>query len=395
MNQYSAAASALGYVYQFWVALLLALQDETRSVLIESLDDVEVVREDGGRLLFQLKHVGSEANLTDMSPDLWKTIRVWADQWNDPALRDADFILMTTGSAPTDGVTSLMKDPRPHVATIVERLTDICSRSANDALQPAFESFLALSDAERREFVRRIRVVDRSQDIEDVEEELLKRLAIVVQREHRPQALAMLEGWWLRLAIRHLRDGIPINCGLVFSRVRDIAHSFGPHSLPVTYANTNPPEDVDPHSDARPFVLQLRAIDVNLKRVENAIFDYYRAFEQRAKWVREDLLVEEDLGEYEDRLVEEWDRVRLAIMDELPHDASNEDELKHVGRKILTWMELEADERIREGVTAGFVIRGSYHILANAGPECRVWWHPDFPNRVAGVLGLQAEGVEG
>lgn len=393
MTRYSAAASAIGYLYQFRLALLLALQDETRSVLIEALDDVEVVEGDGGKLLFQLKHVDVGANLSDLSRDLWKTLRVWADQYPSLASENVHFMLVTTGTAQDGSVAALLREPHRHVAQILERLENLSAKSENQHLQPAFAAYRRLTAAQQRELVLRTRVIDGYEDIQQVEKSLLERLAIAVPPDHREPALESLEGWWLKVAINSVRSSSPIPCAVVFSKVRDIGWSYSPLSLPVSLTHAVPEEEIDPEKDTRPFVLQLKALSVDLKRIENAILDYYRAFEQRAKWVREDLIVEDDLGEYEDRLVDEWDRMRLVIADELEGPPASEDALRKAGRKLLAWMELQADQRIRPGVADGFIIRGSYHILADAGPDCRVWWHPHFPQRVAEILGLSSEGA--
>lgn len=369
------------------MALLLALSEEDRSVLIESLDDVETVEDDGGRKLLQLKHVDGAASLTDMSPDLWKTIRVWATHWQSGEMDEVEFLLITTATAPVDSIPSLMRDPRRHVSKILAELERAANTSKNEALAPSFKAFLALPSSDRRELVLRMRVVDQAEDILAIEDRLLERIALVVPPEHRHHALHRLEGWWMPVAIEHLRKGSPIRSSSVFAKVRDIGWSFGPSALPIDYRNATPEDEIDAAQDDRPFVLQLKAISVNLKRIERAILDYYRAYEQRARWVREDLIIEQDLGEYESRLVDEWERMRLTMADEIPRDATDA-QLEAAGKAILKWMEWTADVRIRPDVAEGFLMRGSYHILANRGPGARIWWHPDFPNRVADILGI-------
>lgn len=43
----------------------------------------------------------------------------------------------------------------------------------------------------------------------------------------------------------------------------------------------------------------------------------------------------------------------------------NELDYKKFGRKVFNWMEQEADIRIRSQVTEPYVMRGSYHMLAD------------------------------
>jgi hypothetical protein len=128
----------------------------------------------------------------------------------------------------------------------------------------------------------------------------------------------------------------------------------------------------------------LRAIDVGISRIEKAMLDYYRAFEQRSRWAREELLVGDEVELYETRLVDEWERFSLAITEELGSEVS-ELELKKAGRQIFNWMEQNADIRIRPNVAEPYVMRGSFHLLADESTP-RVWWHPQFVERLNQIL---------
>lgn len=46
-----------------------------------------------------------------------------------------------------------------------------------------------------------------------------------------------------------------------------------------------------------------------------ALRDYYRAFRQRASWIRNNLLYINELERYEQRLIDEWEHA-FAIMEE-------------------------------------------------------------------------------
>lgn len=393
-SDFSAAAPSLGYLYQLRFGLWSALEDEQLTIRLEVLDDVEVISPEGGRAFLQLKHVKAKASLTDSSPDLWKTLRVWSQHKKDGHLHESDaLLLITTGLAPAGSIAEMLRSTEESVNQITHRLEKVAHSSKNKSLEPAFRAFLSLSEAERRGLVSQIRIIDDSTRIGDLASKIEQRLALVVNPEHRTGARQRLEGWWHDAAIRHLegqRRSLP--CAEVFAKARDIAASFGPQALPIDFLEATPVDGFDALSDRRPFVLQLKAVGASLGRIEKAIRDYYRAFEQRARWARENLIDDGELAQYEDRLIDEWERVRLALENEIKMDSAAEEELKATGRKVLTWVELEADVRIRERVTEAYVMRGSYHMLANTGPEHRVWWHPRFRDRVEEILGIEMGG---
>jgi hypothetical protein len=136
--------------------------------------------------------------------------------------------------------------------------------------------------------------------------------------------------------------------------------------------------------------MQLREIGISSSRIRNAILDYYRAFEQRSEWARENLVVPREIEDYEDRLVDEWSRYRDVVFEELDGNSA-EDVLLQAGRELYKWADQQSGNyeslRIRARVTEPYVTRGSFHILADAVPEPRVYWHPRFLDRLGQLLG--------
>ncbi len=104
-GEYSAVSSALGYFYQVRYALLEALRRLRTgygfNVSIETLDDVVFDSSADPLEIFQLKHhINKAANLTDASPDLWKTLRIRCEaSAADRIPAGTVFILITTASA--------------------------------------------------------------------------------------------------------------------------------------------------------------------------------------------------------------------------------------------------------------------------------------------------------
>lgn len=132
-----------------------------------------------------------------------------------------------------------------------------------------------------------------------------------------------------------------------------------------------------PGTDFRSRVLA----EVSHKRILSAVRDYYRAYEQRSRWVREDLLLTGELSKYERRLIEEWELVFDRAKDELGDEAAEELKTK-MAKEIYAWVE-SADFPVRPRVREKSITRGSYHMLANS---LRVGWHPDFERRLRAVL---------
>lgn len=390
---HSAGPQAIGYLHQARYALLRILESdepEKTSVMIEGLDDVEVQGQNGVVELDQLKHhISEKASLTDKSPDLWKTIKVWSDYFTSNR-NEADSLslnLVTTAEAPDESAASVLREESSQdIEEVDQLLLDAAETSKNEALEDAFESYKDISKKDRKNILKSITVYDESYTIEEASERIKRILLYSVDKKYLDNAFSRLEGWWFDRVVRQIigRKNTPIQGASVISKLHSIADQFRAENLPIDFSNTYlDPGDREEY-ESRMFVKQLEVVAANAARVKNAIIDFYRAFQQRSKWVSEDLVFDNELEKYERKLIEEWERRKAAYEDEVDKESS-EKELKELGRKILRWVELEADIPIRPKVEEKYVVRGSYHMLADEKPP-RVHWHPEFENRVEEIL---------
>jgi hypothetical protein len=195
-----------------------------------------------------------------------------------------------------------------------------------------------------------------------------------------------LEGWWFERVVQHLlnKSKEPLTFQEVHRRCWSITVQFKEDDLPTDYRNAVPDDVVNPKTDQRIFVHQLRILSTSDARIKKAILDYYRAFAQRASWVRNQLLIDDELEHYEQRLIDAWETLKLSLEDEHLSLQALESECLHVGRELLKWMETRANIKIRPHVEDGFIMRGSYHILADTTTP-RVHWHPKFIERIAQI----------
>ncbi len=166
------------------------------------------------------------------------------------------------------------------------------------------------------------------------------------------------------------------------NRIRD---QLSDESLPVDDDIMRATVDASGYMD-RPFVEQLNIIGVNQNRVLHAIRNYYRAFEQRSRWMRENLLYVGELDRYEERLVEEWDLLFQQMRDDLGDDAA-ENEMTREAQILYKWVETGAHATIRRGVTEPAIARGTYQMLAD---DLRVGWHLEFRERLQALLSTAA-----
>lgn len=390
-KDFAAANSALGYLYQVRYALYLILRESfERNISIENLDDVAFETEGKPIELLQLKHkVSRAANLTDGSSDLWKTIRVWSELLKSGEIKLPGVILtlVTTGNVPNGSIASLLKDDQNrNPSEAIERLNQYIKYSDNKSNERSYEAFLSLTDEQKKQLISSIYIVDSSPDILKTEDLIKKKLLVATRKQYINSLYERLEGWWFKKVINHLINdsSSPILAEEVHIRINEITDQLRPDSLPIDFLHEEP-EDILSY-DQRRFVQQLKLLAISNNRIRKAIMDYYRAFCQRSKWIEENLIGFDELEAYERVLYEEWEE-QFEIAKEGIESWEDEDELIKCGRSVYNWMVKDAEIPIRKNCTQLYVMRGSYHILADKEDgDLLLGWHPDFIQRLEKVL---------
>jgi len=379
-GEHSAAAAAIGYLYQTqWplVELVRRSRDEPEcQVALELLDDVVWSGDGLAAELVQAKHHTSRAGgLGDMAIDLWRTLGVWMDAHTPGDPYGPTLTLVTTSVASLGSAAHALRTDSYDDKLARELLERAATQSASVATKPARERFMSLSGAARSAFVARMRVLDGAPGIIDLDDELRKELHLVVPRGHEDVFVGLVWDWWLRQATGLLRRVIRTVSGLdlraAIDRIRD---GFSENNLPTTV----PREAFDRGTVAsyagRVFVRQLDLVDPPPVILQRSIQDYYRAVTQSAAWIENNLVDLPEVTKFKADLRDEWDRVFAWAVSRLPPDASDGDR-REAGKRILEQCLESTDVAIRPRYREAFYFRGKLHELAD---ERLVGWHPQF-----------------
>lgn len=393
-SPFSAAEQGLGYIFQPRFALLKILElPESSAVFLEKEDDIEFLHESGIRSLGSLKHKAGGDKLTNLSIDFWKSVRIWLAYYRKTGgiASKGHFLLFSTAELSEGTFLSLFTESAADDDDRVEHARAVLATSTSALIGKIREELEQLSEDELNDFYSRITIIDATPRITDLPALINVHLR-TIRRESRVAVFERLEGWWMDLAIKMLSGERkePIYGYEVSDKLSAIAEEYRNDNLPITFRGRLPEGQIDVANDPRLFVEQLRVLDLSATRIRSAIIDYYRAFEQRSNWARESLLISGEIEEYEDRLVDEWSRYREIVFERLS-DTGNDEACLVAGKELYRWAEMETTMlRIRERVTEPFVVRGAFHILANASPRPRVYWHPRFLDRLQQLLGIAA-----
>ena len=393
-SPYSAAEQGLGYIYQARFALLKVFElPEETSFLLEKEDDVDFDDASGRKSLISLKHKAVGDTVTDLATDFWKSVRIWLAHYkaNGKISCDSRFMLFTTAKVSVNSVLTKFADDDVDGKARNQAVKEPLEKSKSQLVATLREELATLTPTELDDFYSRITIADGALRITEIPDTIINQYLRIIRRESRLILFERLEGWWMDQAIQLLAGErtAPITGIEAFDKLSSMAEEYRNDNLPITFRQRQP-DEIDIANDPRLFVDQLRALNISTTRLRNAIVDYYRAFEQRSSWARENLLVSNEIEEYEDRLIDEWSRYKEVTFETIT-DKSDDAACLAAGRELYRWAELEtASLRIRERVTEPYVVRGTFHILANARPLPYVHWHPRFLAELARILGKAA-----
>ncbi|MHC5202470.1 ABC-three component system protein [Myroides sp. LJL119] len=388
MTDFSAKEPSLGYIYQIKYALLLLLKNsrtlEKPILKIECLDDIDITDINTTNLYQTKLHIKSKANLTDSSVDFWKTIRIWSQYIYDGTI-DIDqtvLNLITTENIPPTSILYKLKENvlnDAELVDIVKKLDLIAVSSTNDSTKKGREEYQKLCIESKKKLIQRIRIFDNSVDISDIDAKIKKELIHSCYPNQLDAFLELLDGWWLGKAIKNLMGEIDsIKSEELQIKISSIRDSFQSDNLPNHFPEQMEISDEDVNNFKEKNLLkqlELISIGLNSRTVKRAISDFRRAFEQRSKWLRLQLLNPEEEEEYDKRLKDYWKNIFDLMSDEA--DGKVDDELKKLGKEFyLTQFASSCPQiKIREKFNEDYLTRGSYQILSD---EKKIGWHPNF-----------------
>ncbi len=385
---FSAKEPSLGYFYQIKYALLILLTHsrelDNPKIRIENLDDIEIEDVNTLHLLQTKLHIKNKANLTDASVDFWKTIRIWSEHINNNLI-DLDttiFNLITTEEIPTTSLLFKFKSNitlDSEVLDIIKSLDKISVESSNKTNGKAYLAYQSLSVENKKNLIKRIRILDNSIGIIEIDNKIKKELIYSTYPSSLDAFLEILDGWWFAKSIENLTSQIDfISSSELQLKIANISESFQadnlPNHFPVQLEITD--EDVESLKE-RTFLKQLELIKIqsNSKTLKRAISDFRRAFEQRSKWLRLHILNPDEEEQYDVKLYDYWKNIFDIMCDE--SEEKDIDELIELGKGfyIEQFAKSCPQIKIREKFNEDYLTRGSYHMLADSK---KIGWHPNY-----------------
>ncbi|MFC8174961.1 ABC-three component system protein [Streptomyces sp. NPDC057325] len=386
-SAHEASASALGYLFQAQFALLELLRGQEErpdgAISLELHDDV-AWDEDGLPVdLLQVKHhIRGVRTLGDKDDDVWRTIQSWIDT-HQPGDKDGPILtLVTTQQARPGSAMAALRAPDPQPVQALKLLITAAQESEAKGTKDARVAFLKLPPAQRAVFVQRMRIIDGTPSIDDLDAQVRVKLRAALPDGHADSFMRQLWAWWYEQTVEMLQKRhTSVSVTRLMQRISRIRDDYTSDRLPTLVSREDfPPEAEAELTDLR-FVHQLHWVGAG-RQLNKAMVDYYRAYTQTVAWLEDDLVGLDELARFEENLSDEWQREFDWMLDDLPDDATDREQ-EQAGRALLRKTLDQTRYRIREAYDEAFFSRGKHHELADRG---RIGWHPDFEARVKDLI---------
>jgi hypothetical protein len=379
-DKYNASPSLAGYMFQCRLALLFGLQmlkkKPNGQISIEKFDDVAFDNDDVADCLIQAKHHIAPKSLSDVSVDVWKTMRIWIEQFKQGAIMASDlrFNLITTATASSGSAMELLR-PGAGADAVTEAyklLNQAAKDSKNKDSLSGRIAFLELTLEEAETLLARISVLDCHPNLVDVMDEIEGEL-ILLSPDHVSTVAEYLEGWWLGVVGKCLltegNASIPVQHIII--KASEIGNLFKQNGLPVDDPGTLGAKDYTIDDESAVFVKQMRAVKLSEKAIHRGVQDYYRAAAQRSKWARENLLLDGEASKYDSGLRDRFERKFDADVEDL--NQQDDESAAKFGRQMCHWAS-QQEVQFRN-VVETWITAGSFHSLSD---RLEIGWHPDY-----------------
>lgn len=382
-SQHNAKGPMAGYLYQCRIALFqgmeMAKKKPNGSISIERFDDVAFENDNVAECLIQAKHHVNGGDLGDKSTDVWKTIRIWAQETHSDPLfpTKTKLVLLTTSTAPDGSAMEKLRAATEDTERdkACDQLVSAAKDSNNKQTKIGREAFLNLNEANRRALVFAIEVYDNAPNLIDMREEIEGQLIFTVP-DHVELIADHLEGWWFSIIANSLvqdeTSSIPVQH--ILRKIYEIAGHIQRKQLPILEEKLSDIKEYTDEDEDRVFVKQMRLIKVSNNAVHRGVSDYYRAQTQRSQWARENLLLDGESTKFDLKLVDQWGRKYEQEMD--INAPSSKDAKEAVGKNLFYWAQ-ESQIPFRN-VVETWITAGSFHALAD---RVKLGWHPDFKDK--------------
>lgn len=395
--QHTAGAQAIGFDYQFYYFMLLALElHQGQKIGFEVKDDVHIDKEDGTTNLFQTKHTvlensnGSKQNLTTLDVDLWKTLSNWTDfikENKENYLDKHSFVLVTNKNEKNNDFIKLLtnfKAEKDH-DKIVEKLKELKTKTTDETIQKYIDNLSTLDNTKLSAFLSKL-------SIETGVDEIIKRvknkiLERCVQDRYVEPIFEKLCSNFQEAKYTDIKDRKKFEISFndfknKFGKCFQIA--FQEKSLPKREMPILLPEDLENQTFIKQLI-DIGEIQSGSKYIEEYTTQMLKTLNHFSFWVDENFVLPTDMDDFKKNSIQIWANEFRAKYRQIENKISSgtlindlENDIKNLGIELVDYLRKQ-DLAIPSYPAIGVEFsNGHYYALSD---KLEIGWHFDWENK--------------
>lgn len=394
-EQHLAGASSIGFDYQFYYFVCVALQLKHGQIAgFEVKDDIHIQKNDGTTILYQSKHTtvtnpdGSSAKLTTFDRDLWKTLSTWVGmiKTQPSILSSHSFCLVTNKSAGYNQfleALTLFKTDKD-IDKIIENLNVLKSKTTDEDLKGYLTHILKLAKGKLKQFFLKLSFATGNDDIiKDIKRIIYENIrnSNLVDSVYEKLITNILEAKYLDIKNRKKFEISFDDFNKKFGNCFRVAFENRP--LPKRSFTIALPDKLEEQK----FIQQLLDIG-ELKYNSPKIIDYttqmLQAINQFSYWIDNNFLLHTDLKEFEKNSIRIWKnefdskfrQIERKIESSTPMTELEED-IKKLALELFDYIKRH-DLTLLENSLGLELSNGHFYSLSDS-PE--IGWHYDWQKK--------------
>ncbi|MFV8442183.1 hypothetical protein [Flavobacterium sp. LB2P44] len=398
-EQHTAGPQAIGFDYQFYYFMLLALDLKFgQKIGFEVKDDVHIDKEDGTTVLYQAKHTiiknskGNPQNLKDLDTDLWKTLSNWVDFINadksSDFLKKHTFILVTNKSENNNNfITTLNAFKADNESDKVKlKIAELGNKTQDVTLKKYFKNVSKLSKSKLELFLKNLTIETGENEIID---KIKKRILEKYYQENLVEPI--FEKFSSELNLSKFLD---IRSGKKFEITgEDFAKRFGKCFKVVTEIRSLPkrefpillPDDLESQIFIKQ-LLDIGEVQTGSSDIRNYTMQMLKFLNNFTYWSdEENFLGLTDVEEFKKDSILRWGNEFKAKYRQIERQVNNgssieelEDDIKNLGVDLIDYIRRQ-DLSIPGYSDLGIEFsNGHYYALSD---KLEIGWHFDWGNK--------------
>ena len=390
-EKHTAGAQSVGYDYQFYYFMYLLLDLKLgQKIGFEVKDDIHIEKENDKIILYQAKHTTTQANLTDLDIDLWKTLSNWTDFIKaDKSILDTNSFILVTNKSDNNNQfinTLVLFNQNNDIGNMLNVLKELKNRTKDNSIKQYIQNVNSLGKSKLKSFFAKLSIETNTENIiEQIKNKILER---TLQQENLVDSIFEDLSANL-LATKYFEIANKNQFSLSFDDFRKkfgkcFKPAFENQPLPKRRVEVSLPDNLESQVFIRQLI-DIEDINSDSKEILQYTTQMLKTLNHFSYWIDENFVLPTEMESFENNSIVIWTNKFNAQYRQIKRQINLgtpitelEDAIKNLGVQIVDYIR-EQDLNFQGYPTLEREFsNGHYYALSD---KLKIGWHYDWRNK--------------